>query len=457
MKRRIFYSSLLVTTLTALITILSVLFIFFPFMETELLQEMQKEVDLIEEGMDGSDPAFLAKVADKDRRLSLIDKEGNVLFDSDSDVESLDNHADREEILQADKNGSGSSIRFSRTLTVRTINYAKKLKDGNFLRMTISQNYVITLLAWLFPPIAIIIAVAVFLSVLISAKVSNSILKPLYELDLEHPEENEIYEEIRPLTERIVDQNRRIKEKIYMEMDQKSKKRHEFTTNLTHELKTPLTSISGFAELMMNEKVDEETVKDFSRSIYDEAGRLIHLVGDIIKVGELDEKRGSYDFRPVDLKAVAEDVCKRLEMTASKRNIRVETPKDPVKINGVENILYEMIYNLCDNAIKYNKEGGMVRVSVFSDQQNAKITVEDSGIGIPKEEQSRIFDRFYRVDKSHSRELGGTGLGLSIVRQGADLHGAEIQIDSSEGKGTAVTLIFSNSKNSDFEKEAEEG
>jgi two-component system phosphate regulon sensor histidine kinase PhoR len=457
MKRRIFYSSLLVTTLTALITILLVLFIFFPFMETELLQEMQKEVDLIEEGMDGSDPAFLAKVADKDRRLSLIDKEGNVLFDSDSDVESLDNHADREEILQAEKNVSGSSIRFSRTLTVRTINYAKKLKDGNFLRMTISQNYVITLLAWLFPPIAIIIAVAVFLSVLISAKVSNSILKPLYELDLEHPEENEIYEEIRPLTERIVDQNRRIKEKIYMEMDQKSKKRHEFTTNLTHELKTPLTSISGFAELMMNEKVDEDTVKDFSRSIYDEAGRLIHLVGDIIKVGELDEKRGSYDFRPVDLKAVAEDVCKRLEMTASKRNIRVETPKDPAKINGVENILYEMIYNLCDNAIKYNKEGGMVRVSVFSDQQNAKITVEDSGIGIPKEEQSRIFDRFYRVDKSHSRELGGTGLGLSIVRQGADLHGAEIQIDSSEGKGTAVTLIFSNSKNSDFEKEAEEG
>ncbi len=457
MKRRIFYSSLLVTTLTALITILLVLFIFFPFMETELLQEMQKEVDLIEEGMDGSDPAFLAKVADKDRRLSLIDKEGNVLFDSDSDVESLDNHADREEILQAEKNVSGSSIRFSRTLTVRTINYAKKLKDGNFLRMTISQNYVITLLAWLFPPIAIIIAVAVFLSVLISAKVSNSILKPLYELDLEHPEENEIYEEIRPLTERIVDQNRRIKEKIYMEMDQKSKKRHEFTTNLTHELKTPLTSISGFAELMMNEKVDEDTVKDFSRSIYDEAGRLIHLVGDIIKVGELDEKRGSYDFRPVDLKAVAEDVCKRLEMTASKRNIRVETPKDPAKINGVENILYEMIYNLCDNAIKYNKEGGMVRVSVFSDQQNAKITVEDSGIGIPKEEQSRIFDRFYRVDKSHSRELGGTGLGLSIVRQGADLHGAEIQIDSSEGKGTAVTLIFSNSKNSDFEKAAEEG
>ena len=457
MKRRIFYSSLLVTTLTALITILSVLFIFFPFMETELLQEMQKEVDLIEEGMDGSDPAFLAKVADKDRRLSLIDKEGNVLFDSDSDVESLDNHAGREEILQAEKNGSGSSIRFSRTLTVRTINYAKKLKDDNFLRMTISQNYVITLLAWLFPPIAIIIAVAVFLSVLISAKVSNSILKPLYELDLEHPEENEIYEEIRPLTERIVDQNRRIKEKIYMEMDQKSKKRHEFTTNLTHELKTPLTSISGFAELMMNEKVDEDTVKDFSRSIYDEAGRLIHLVGDIIKVGELDEKRGSYDFRPVDLKAVAEDVCKRLEMTATKRNIRVETPKAPAKINGVENILYEMIYNLCDNAIKYNKEGGMVRVSVFSDQQNAKITVEDSGIGIPKEEQSRIFDRFYRVDKSHSRELGGTGLGLSIVRQGADLHGAQIQIDSSEGKGTAVTLIFSNSKNSDFEKEAEEG
>ncbi|MBQ6441475.1 MAG: ATP-binding protein [Lachnospiraceae bacterium] len=457
MKRRIFYSSLLVTTLTALITILSVLFIFFPFMETELLQEMQKEVDLIEEGMDGSDPAFLAKVADKDRRLSLIDKEGNVLFDSDSDVESLDNHADREEILQAEKNGNGSSIRFSRTLTVRTINYAKKLKDGNFLRMTISQNYVITLLAWLFPPIAIIIAVAVFLSVLISAKVSNSILKPLYELDLEHPEENEIYEEIRPLTERIVDQNRRIKEKIYMEMDQKSKKRHEFTTNLTHELKTPLTSISGFAELMMNEKVDEETVKDFSRSIYDEAGRLIHLVGDIIKVGELDEKRGSYDFRPVDLKAVAEDVCKRLEMTASKRNIRVETPKDPAKINGVENILYEMIYNLCDNAIKYNKEGGMVRVSVFSDQQNAKITVEDSGIGIPKEEQSRIFDRFYRVDKSHSRELGGTGLGLSIVRQGADLHGAEIQIDSSEGKGTAVTLIFSNSRNSDSENGIEEG
>lgn len=443
MKQKIFNSVFYVTMLTAVITTISIMCLFFPFMENEILQEMKKEVDLIEKGMGTSNPKFLQQVADDDRRLSLIDENGEVIFDSDSDVDELDNHSDREEILQANETGSGSSIRFSETLTNRTINYAKKLVDGNILRMSIKQNYVIVILAWLIPPTGIIIAAVVFLSVLLSAKVSDKILQPLYNLDPEHPEENEIYEEIRPLTQRIAEQNRKIKKKIYDEMEQKSRNINEFTTNLTHELKTPLTSISGFAELMMNNDVDIETIKDFSKSIYDESQRLIGLVGDIIKVEELDERIGNYEYESIDLKALSEEVCKRLEITAKKKNIRVETPETPARIYGVESILFEMVYNLCDNAINYNVDGGYVKVETRTDEHGTQITVSDSGIGIPENEQNRIFDRFYRVDKSHSRDPGGTGLGLSIVNQGAALHGADIHIKSKEGKGTTITLTFS--------------
>lgn len=442
MRRKIFNSVLFVTGLTAIITILSVMFLFFPFLENEILQEMKKEVDLIRVGMAEPENEYLGRVSDKDRRITLIAADGTVLFDSGLKIKEMDNHADRVEIRLANEKGEGSSLRFSDTLTHRTINYAKKLKDGRILRMSMDQNYVVAMLSWLIPPMGIIITAVFFFSAFLSSKVSDNILKPLYGLDLEHPEENSTYEELRPLTQRIESQNRKLKEKIYEEMSKKTRKRSEFTANMTHELKTPLTSISGFAELMMKDEMDFETVKDFSKSIYDESARLIRLVGDIIKIEEMDERMESYVFEPVDLNVIAKDVCERLKIAAAKKDIKVEVSDKEAVVYGVENILFEMLYNLCDNAIKYNVEEGFIQINTYADQKGAFFSIKDSGIGIPTEEQERIFDRFYRVDKSRSKELGGTGLGLSVVRQGAVIHSAEIRILSKERAGTQIILEF---------------
>ncbi|MBR1634058.1 MAG: HAMP domain-containing histidine kinase [Lachnospiraceae bacterium] len=308
--------------------------------------------------------------------------------------------------------------------------------------MSMDQNYVVAMLSWLIPPMGIIIAAVLFLSAFLSGKVSDNILKPLYDLDLEHPEENRTYEELRPLTQRIASQNRKLKEKIYEEMNKKNRKRNEFTVNMTHELKTPLTSISGFAELMMKDEMDFETVKDFSKSIHDESARLIRIVGDIIKVEEMDERMEGYIFELVDLNVIVKDVCERLKIAASKKDIKIEVTGKEAVVYGVENILFEMLYNLCDNAIKYNVEEGFIWINTYANQKGVFFCIKDSGIGIPSEEQERIFDRFYRVDKSRSKELGGTGLGLSIVRQGAVIHSADIRILSNEGAGTQIILEF---------------
>ncbi|MBO6213985.1 MAG: HAMP domain-containing histidine kinase, partial [Lachnospiraceae bacterium] len=294
----------------------------------------------------------------------------------------------------------------------------------------------------LIPPMGIIIAAVFFLSAILSGKVSDNILKPLYELDIEHPGEKETYEELKPLTQRIEYQNRKLKEKIYDEMEKRNRKRNEFTTNMTHELKTPLTSVSGFAELMMKEGMDQELIKDFSRSIYDETARMISLVEDIIKLEEMDERMESYEFEEVDLNDIAKEVCEHLRIAASQKGVKVKLSEGEAIIYGTRSIVFEMLYNLCDNAIKYNVEGGSIDIKTYTDREGVFFDIWDTGIGIPPEEQELVFDRFYRVDKSRSRGLGGTGLGLSIVRQGVILHSGDIKIISNEGEGTRIILRF---------------
>lgn len=443
MKKKIFTSILVVTFIAALTAIVSVSVLGVPFMENEILQELKIEAELISRGVAADGIEYLEDIADnEERRITLIDENGTVLFDSGANAGKLDNHKNRKEVKQAIEQGYGSSIRFSDTMTVRTINYALRIDNNQIIRISVAQNYVLVILSWLIMPICVIISVIVLLSVVLSEVVARRILQPLNDLDLEHPEDSYVYEEIKPLTRKIQVQNRKLKEKIYSELGQKQRRQSEFTANMTHELKTPLTSISGFAEILMQDDLENSIVKDFAKSIYDEAARLITLIGDIIKLAEMDEKEEKYHFENIDLIEMTKDVVKTLFASAKKKNIDINLEGDRAYVYGEKRILHEMIYNLVDNAIKYNHQNGSVNIEITKDSDNIRFAVNDTGIGIPKEEQEHIFERFYRVDKAYSKELGGTGLGLSIVQQGAYLHNAKIELSSIEDEGTDIVLVF---------------
>ena len=272
---------------------------------------------------------------------------------------------------------------------------------------------------------------------------AKKLIEPINQLDLENPLKNVVYEELRPLLNRVDQQNRQIASHVE-ELQQAEKVRREFSANVSHELKTPLMSISGYAEIMKNGMVRQEDVPEFAARIYDEAARLSSLVQDIIELSKLEEKSGELPLETVDLYELLQDICRNLTLPASKKNISIQTEGSSVKIRGVRHVLYEMFYNLVDNAVKYNREGGWVKVSLKDRENGAEFTVEDNGIGIAREEQDRIFERFYRVDKSHSRKTGGTGLGLSIVKHGAALHHAGISLESRLGEGTKIQIFFRN-------------
>lgn len=442
MKKKIFTSILIVTFVAALVAIVSVSVLGVPFMENEILQELKIEAELISKGISTGGVEYLEGIPDNERRITLIDENGNVLFDTGVNANTLDNHKNREEIKQAIEKGYGSSIRFSDTMTIRTINYALKIDNNQIIRISVAQNYVLVILSWLIMPICVIISVIVLLSIILSDIVTRRILQPLNDLDLEHPEDSYVYEELKPLTRKIQVQNRKLKEKIYSELGQKQRRQSEFTANMTHELKTPLTSISGFAEILMQNDLEDNIIKDFAKSIYDEAARLITIVGDIIKLAEMDEKENEYHFENIDIVETSKDVITTLSSSAKNKNIEINLKGDKTFVYGEKRILHEMIYNLVDNAIKYNRKNGSVDIEIIKNKNNICFAVKDTGIGIPENEQKKIFERFYRVDKAYSKELGGTGLGLSIVQQGALLHNAKIELSSEVNIGTNIMLIF---------------
>ncbi len=337
--------------------------------------------------------------------------------------------------------GEGSSARYSDTIDEKTINYALRLPDGSVLRVSRTQVSIWVLFQSMSQMIAIILAGAIILSCLIAYRLSRRIVRPLNEIDFEHPENTENladYEEIRPLLNKLHLQNKMLQN----EMDEREKMRREFTANVSHELKTPLTSISGFAEIMRDGLVKQEDIPRFSGKIYTESQRLIRLVEDIIKLSQLDEKELMYECESVDLSQLIDEVIFTLTPEAGRRNISIAAEAAPVKVNGIRQILMEMIYNLCDNAVKYNREGGRVLISLDQDGRKVRLSVKDTGIGIPEEEQTRIFERFYRVDKSHSKEVGGTGLGLAIVKHAAALHEGKIELHSRFGEGTEIIVTL---------------
>lgn len=548
MNRKIFRGTLLTTMLVLTAGVALIFGVLHGFFENQIKTELAKEARCVSYALKNEGTTFLENFNGGDERITLIAPDGTVFADTVSDTENMENHSDREEIRQAFEKGAGTSVRYSDTLTEKTVYYALLLEDGNVLRVSTIQYTVPAVLLGLSQPVAVIIIFAFLLSLALSARTAKSIVKPINALDLDSPESNDTYEELSPLLKKIAVQKRTIssqlkeagrkqeefrlitenmregflvidrdtnlltynsaalklfgtakpvsgsalslnrakgfrevienalktghsesemsldgrvyslianavlnEEKIIgavivildvTESARREQLRREFTSNVSHELKTPLTSISGFAEILKSGDASAETVTDFSSSIYDEAQRLITLVSDIIKISELDEGYVQYEKETVDLYVLAEEIAKRLKPEAEKKKVRISVLGESAEIVGARKILGEMIYNLLDNAIKYNRENGLADIIITKSEDRVRITVRDTGIGIPSAHCDRIFERFYRVDKSHSKAIGGTGLGLSIVKHGAVYHNAVISLESEEGKGTAVSIKF---------------
>lgn len=548
MNNKIFKSSFLTTLFVLIATIALIMGVLFDFFEDQIQKEIENEAEYLAQAVENEGIQFFDSFDVNENRITLISADGTVIFDNQIDAASLDNHAEREEIKQAMETGSGISTRYSKTLTEKTVYYALKLSDNNILRVSTDQYTVVTILLGMVQPLLIVLIIAFVLTIILSSRVSKAIIKPINELDLDCPENNETYEELTPLLKKIsiqkqiitkqlseahqkqeefnlitenmnegflvIDKNTNIltynsaalkllgvestelkpvlsvcREKNFRdavdlvlsgeksvnmmerlgrtyriianpvfendsvigaviiiidvtEIEKGDEMRREFTANVSHELKTPLTSISGFAELMKNGDVAGETVVDFSKSIYCEAQRLISLVNDIIKISELDEGNFLAENERVDLYDLAGEIIERLKSEAAKKNISFSLIGSQAEVLGVPKILDEMLYNICDNAVKYNKENGTVDIIINQTDKKVNVIVRDTGIGIPQEHQQRVFERFYRVDKSHSKKVGGTGLGLAIVKHGAIYHNAEIKLESEENKGTTITLTF---------------
>jgi two-component system phosphate regulon sensor histidine kinase PhoR len=436
LKKKIQNSMILVVLTSLILTYGTMIFVVY-YQTMEILKnEIQQEADYIEAAVCISGVSYLEDMdaVRENTRVTLIDASGEVLYDSGKQEEHLENHLDRPEIQEALKSGSGQDVRRSETLDQDMFYYAVRLDNGTVLRVSKNMETVFSTAMSILPMMGVVACCMVIFALLLAKWQTAKLIYPINHLNLAEPLENDMYEELTPLLQSIDKQNR--------EKDAVANMRKEFSANVSHELKTPLTSISGYAEIMKDGLVRPEDMKTFSERIYNEASRLITLVEDIMKLSKLDEGAVELEKEEVDFYMLTREICSRLAPQAEKRHVRVEVTGEPVHYLGVRQVLDEMLYNMIENAIKYNKEGGLVSVWVGNTLQGIKIIVRDTGIGIPKEEQKRIFERFYRVDKSHSKATGGTGLGLSIVKHGALMHGAKIHVESEVNKGTKMELIF---------------
>ena len=550
MTKKIFQSILLVAgavLLASLLIIMGFLYDYFGGVEeNQLRDELSLAAAAVEDG--GTD--YLSQLTAGRYRLTWIAADGSVLYDTKTDAESLENHASRAEVSQALTTGTGESTRYSSTLMEKTMYYAQRLADGTVLRISISCATVGMIAVGMIQPLLIVLIVALILSGLLARRLSRRIVDPLNSLDLEHPLDNDAYEELSPLLKRIHRQHveiqtqlRELREKtdeftqvtgsmreglvlldehdsilsinaaaqalfgadaqcvgrdfltiersheisaaiqaavadghsevraeragrVYQfdisriasdgkpigtvilafditEQEFAERNRREFTANVSHELKTPLQGIIGSAELIENGMVKPDDLPRFVGHIHAEAARLVTLIDDIIRLSQLDEG-DAMPTEPVDLLAVSQEAAENLQDAAAARGVTVGVTGQPAVIPGVRRLIYEIVYNLCDNAIKYNRDGGRVDVTVAADADGSSITVADTGIGIAPEHQGRVFERFYRVDKSHSKASGGTGLGLSIVKHAVQYHHGRIELESTPGTGTTIRVVFPN-------------
>lgn len=547
MTKKIFRSIILVALTVLLASIgMATSFLYEQFGKTQVRQ-LKAELSLMADVVNEFGTSYFDGMDSTVFRFTVVDADGTVLYDTEADAAEMENHADREEIKEAFRDGTGSSARTSATLMQKTLYEAVRLKNGDVLRISVSRLTVGALLLGMLTPIGAIVLIAAIVALLLSYKMANKITEPLLHLDLEHPVETETYEELTPILTKLRKQHGQIaaqmeelhrrsdeleqvvssmreglvlldehgmvlhmnaaakrifdvkdaREKDFLLIDRSDRMNHamwnalegkhgdyteerngieyqfninpilsdgkilgavilafditdkafaernrrEFSANVTHELKTPLQSIIGSAELLEQGMVRTEDTQRFAGHIRKEAVRLVDLINDIIRLSQLDEQT-ELPTENVALDLLVGEAVDVLTDAANQKNVTLHLDCEPCTVCGVRRYLYEIVYNLCDNAIRYNKDGGKVTVCVRKDAGHVTVTVADTGIGIPPEHLSRIFERFYRVDKSHSKETGGTGLGLSIVKHAVAYHGGKVTLDSEPGKGTTVTVVF---------------
>lgn len=550
MTRKIFGGIIMVSVITLLLSFILNIAVMYGYFDKQIQKELKSEALYIEAAIEDreiSNKDYLDHVKTVENRITWIDADGTVLTDNKSDAAKMDNHLEREEVKEALKTGEGYANRQSDTISKRTIYYAKKMDDGSVLRVASEQSSILALLAGMLKPGLLVVLVAAILSAVLASRVSKNIIRPINEMDLIHPDENETYEELNPFLHKISNQNKIIREQmdnlkqkqkefavitenmqegfllidkntevlsynsaalkllgipepvenqtvlafnrseifrtaveeamagnhneqvmktetacyyIYAnpvkvhgevsgvvivildatEKEMRNQLRREFTSNVSHELKTPLTSIYGVADMLAAGIVKPEDVPGFAGDIFKECKRMLKLIDDIIRLSQLDEQSVIQEKEPVDLYEMSKSVMESLESLAEQKQVDIKVTGISAMVLGVPTMLEEILHNLVTNAIKYNKESGSVTVNVFKENGMVNLTVSDTGIGIPAEDRDRVFERFYRVDKSHSRKIGGTGLGLSIVKHAVQYHGGSIQLDSVEGEGTKVTI-----------------
>ena len=415
--------------------------IFYELFKSEVVDELKTYADVIKETQ--SYDQILQGEYDPDvddLRITMIKKDGKVFYDSFADIKKMENHANRQEVRQALKHGNGKAIRTSDTLDKNTFYYAIRLDDGNILRVAKESRSIWSVFIKVTPAILILIFVILAISKMLSDVLTKSLLLPIEQMseNLDHLEDITTYKELMPFINTIQEQHKNIL--------MNAKMRQEFTANVSHELKTPLTAISRYSELIQNGMTNEEETIRFAGEIHKSAKRLLTLINDTIRLSQLDTSEQKVIYEAIDLYKIAEDCVNMLKFSAENHGITISIHGTNAYLEGNKEMLEEVVYNLCDNAIRYNNEGGKVDVTVKPVKGKIYLCVEDNGIGISKEHQERIFERFYRVDKSRSKSTGGTGLGLAIVKHIIQQHGAHMELTSEKGKGTKIEIEFSKSR-----------
>lgn len=440
MKKKINIRFIMIAALAIVVTALSAMLVYYNILKEQVFGDLKAYAHVIELLNIDDLAAGIEKdpynPIDDDLRITLIGTDGEVLYESLLNKDEMDNHNERPEIIEAREKGEGEAVRYSATSGTHTFYYAERLQNGNVLRIgrdSVSVNRIMvnTLV------IVLVIALCIlFVCMGISHYLTKKLVEPIEKLatNIMLVDENNVYEEIRPFVNTIKEQ--------HINIINNAQLRQEFTANVSHELKTPLTAISGYAELIGNGMTGKEDTIRFSNEIHSNANRLLSLINDIIKLSELDEADHQMEMEKIDLYERAENCVQMMQVTAEKQGIRLTLQGERAMVMANKGLMDEVFYNLCSNAIRYNKPGGSVTVTVGTKDERPFLSVADTGIGIPKECQERVFERFYRVDKSRSKSTGGTGLGLAIVKHIVAQHNAALHLDSELGEGTTIEIVF---------------
>ena len=428
---------MLITAVAILLTLVFSLWVSYDIIKDQVMEEIRSYAYLLRDVNANESIAWETFDSIHDEiRITVINRDGSVVFDNYVDKMQMDNHADREEILEAFASGEGFAIRTSNTLSENLFYFAVQMQDGTVVRAAKQASNAWGVLMRLVPLLLCIVMVLFCLCAVLAKISTNKLIAPVENVaeHMDSLEDVEIYEELRPFVAMIQRQHEDILKSATM--------RQDFTANVSHELKTPLTSISGYAELMENNLVDTKHVTNFARAIHQNADRLLTLINDIIRLSELDGIQTTPEFEDIDIYKIADSCVQMLSVNAANHKVQIILNGNSQIIHANQQMMEELIYNLCDNAIRYNRPDGKVEVDIYQSRRGVVLAVKDTGIGIPKEHQERIFERFYRVDKSRSKETGGTGLGLAIVKHIAAVHDAALELVSEPDVGTQIQVIF---------------